>query len=117
MEQVLEQPQLVKMAPGAIAKIKELLVEENNPNLKLRMFVSGGGCSGMQYGFTFEEEANEDDFNLEFDGITLLIDSMSSQYLHGAEIDYTESLQGSQFSIKNPNAQTTCGCGSSFNPG
>lgn len=117
MEEQLEQPQLVKMAPGAIAKIKELIAEENNPNLKLRMFVSGGGCSGMQYGFTFEEEVNEDDFNLEFDGIHLLIDSMSSQYLHGAEVDYTESLQGSQFSIKNPNAQTTCGCGSSFNPG
>ena len=117
MEEVLEHPQLVKMAPGAIAKIKELIAEENNPNLKLRMFVSGGGCSGMQYGFTFEEEANEDDFDLEFDGIHLLIDSMSSQYLHGAEVDYTESLQGSQFSIKNPNAQTTCGCGSSFNPG
>ena len=117
MEDVLEQPQLVKMAPGAIAKIKELIAEENNPNLKLRMFVSGGGCSGMQYGFTFEEEVNEDDFNLEFDGISLLVDSMSSQYLQGAEVDYTESLQGSQFSIKNPNAQTTCGCGSSFNPG
>ena len=117
MEDVLEQPQLVKMAPGAIAKIKELIAEENNPNLKLRMFVSGGGCSGMQYGFTFEEQGQEDDFVLEFDGIHLLIDSMSSQYLHGAEVDYTESLQGSQFSIKNPNAQTTCGCGSSFNPG
>jgi iron-sulfur cluster insertion protein len=117
MEDVIEQPQLVKMASGAIAKIKELMAEENNPNLKLRMFVSGGGCSGMQYGFTFEEEVNEDDFNLEFDGIHLLIDAMSSQYLQGAEVDYTESLQGSQFSIKNPNAQTTCGCGSSFNPG
>jgi iron-sulfur cluster insertion protein len=114
MEDVLEQPQLVKMAPGAIAKVKELLEEENNPNLKLRMFVSGGGCSGMQYGFTFEEEVNEDDFDLEFDGIHVLVDSMSSQYLHGAEVDYTESLQGSQFSIKNPNAQTSCGCGSSF---
>ena len=117
MEEVLEQPQLVKMAPGAITKIKELIAEENNPNLKLRMFVSGGGCSGMQYGFTFEEEVNEDDFNLEFDGIHLLIDAMSSQYLQGAEVDYTESLQGSSFSIKNPQAQTTCGCGSSFNPG
>ena len=114
MEEVLEQPQLVKMAPGAIAKIKELMAEENNPNLKLRMFVSGGGCSGMQYGFTFEEEVNEDDFDLEFDGIHLLIDSMSSQYLQGAEVDYTESLQGSQFSIKNPNATTQCGCVSSF---
>jgi iron-sulfur cluster insertion protein len=81
------------------------------------MFVSGGGCSGMQYGFTFEEEVNEDDFNLEFDGINLLVDSISSQYLQGSEVDYTESLQGSQFSIKNPQAQTTCGCGSSFSPG
>jgi iron-sulfur cluster insertion protein len=117
MNTVIEQPQLVKMGPGAVAKIKELIAEENNPNLKLRMFVSGGGCSGMQYGFTFEEEVNEDDFNLEFDGISLLIDSMSSQYLQGAEVDYTESLQGSSFSIKNPQAQTTCGCGSSFNPG
>ena len=117
MEEVLEQPKLVTMAPGAVAKIKELIAEENNPNLKLRMFVSGGGCSGMQYGFTFEEEVNEDDFDLEFDGVHVLVDSMSSQYLHGAEVDYTESLQGSQFSIKNPQAQTTCGCGSSFNPG
>jgi iron-sulfur cluster insertion protein len=114
MEDVLEQPQLVKMASGAITKIKELIAEENNPNLKLRMFVSGGGCSGMQYGFTFEEEVNEDDFDLVFDGIHVLVDSMSSQYLHGAEVDYTESLQGSSFSIKNPNAQTSCGCGSSF---
>ena len=117
MEEQLEQPKLVTMAPGAVAKIKELIAEENNPNLKLRMFVSGGGCSGMQYGFTFEEEINEDDFDLEFEGIHLLIDAMSSQYLQGAEVDYTESLQGSSFSIKNPQAQTTCGCGSSFNPG
>jgi iron-sulfur cluster insertion protein len=117
MEEQLEQPKLVTMAPGAVAKIKELIAEENNPNLKLRMFVSGGGCSGMQYGFTFEEQGQEDDFVLEFDGVVLLIDSMSSQYLHGAEVDYTESLQGSQFSIKNPNAQTSCGCGSSFSPG
>jgi iron-sulfur cluster insertion protein len=114
MENLMEQPNFVTVNPGAIAKIKELIAEENNPNLKLRMFVSGGGCSGFQYGFTFDEEVNEDDFNLEFDGIHLLIDSMSSQYLHGAEVDYTESIQGSQFSIKNPNAQTTCGCGSSF---
>ncbi len=116
-ESLIDQPQLVKMNPGAIAKIKELIAEENNPELKLRMFVSGGGCSGMQYGFTFEEQANEDDFDLVFDGIHLLIDAMSSQYLQGAEVDYTESLQGSQFNIKNPQAQTTCGCGSSFNPG
>ena len=117
MENVIEQPQLVTMAPGAIAKIKELIAEENSPDLKLRMFVSGGGCSGMQYGFTFEETANEDDFDLEFDGVHVLVDSMSSQYLQGAEVDYTESLQGSQFSIKNPQAKTSCGCGSSFNPG
>ena len=106
--------QLVKMNQGAVNKVKELLAEENNPNLKLRMFVQGGGCSGFRYGFTFDEDVNEDDFDLEFNGVHLLIDSMSSQYLNGAEIDYTESLQGSQFSIKNPNAQTTCGCGSSF---
>ena len=106
--------QLVEMLPGAIAKVKELIAEENNPELKLRMFVSGGGCSGMQYGFTFEEETNEDDWVLEFDGVTLLVDSMSGQYVQGATVDYTESLQGSQFSIKNPQAQTTCGCGSSF---
>lgn len=105
---------MITMNPSAVSKVKELLAEENNPNLKLRMFVQGGGCSGFQYGFTFDEEKNEDDFDLEFDGVHLLIDSMSSQYLQGAEIDYTESLQGSQFAIKNPNAQTTCGCGSSF---
>jgi iron-sulfur cluster insertion protein len=106
--------ELVKMNQGAVNKVKELLAEENNPNLKLRMFVQGGGCSGFQYGFTFDESQNEDDFDLEFDGVHLLVDSLSSQYLNGAEIDYTESLQGSQFNIKNPNAQTTCGCGSSF---
>lgn len=102
------------MNSNAVNKVRELLAEENNPNLKLRMFVQGGGCSGFQYGFTFDEDVNEDDFDLEFDGVHLLVDSMSSQYLQGAEIDYTESLSGSQFSIKNPNAQTTCGCGSSF---
>lgn len=105
---------MVTMNPSAISKIKELLAEENNQNLKLRMFVQGGGCSGFQYGFTFDDQTNEDDFDLEFDGVHLLVDSMSSQYLQGAEIDYTESLSGSQFSIKNPQATTTCGCGSSF---
>lgn len=104
----------VKVTPNAIAKVKALMAEENNPNIKLRMFVSGGGCSGFQYGFTFEEQGQEDDWIFDFDGITLLIDSMSGQYLQGAEVDYVEDLQGSQFSIKNPNAQTTCGCGSSF---
>lgn len=105
---------MVTMNPSAVSKIKEMLAEENNPNLKLRMFVQGGGCSGFQYGFTFDEEQNEDDFDLEFDGVHLLVDSMSSQYLQGAEIEYTESLAGSQFSIKNPQAVTHCGCGSSF---
>jgi iron-sulfur cluster insertion protein len=91
-----------------------LLAEENNPNLKLRTFVQGGGCSGFQYGFTFDEEQNEDDFVIEKSGVKILVDSMSYQYLIGAEINYTEDLTGNSFTIKNPNAQTTCGCGSSF---
>jgi iron-sulfur cluster insertion protein len=98
----------------AVEKVKDLIAEEGNPDLKLRVFVSGGGCSGFQYGFTFEEDRNEDDTVLEKDGVQLLIDPMSYQYLVGAEIDYSEGLQGSQFVIKNPNAQSTCGCGSSF---
>lgn len=106
--------QLVIVKPGAIAKVKELIAEEGVADLKLRMFVEGGGCSGFQYGFTFEETANEDDWVIEVDGVTLLVDPMSGQYVQGAEVDYTESLQGSQFTIKNPNAQTSCGCGSSF---
>ena len=98
----------------AAEKVKDLIAEEGNADLKLRVFVSGGGCSGFQYGFTFEETQNEDDTVLEKGGVTLLIDPMSYQYLVGAEIDYSEGLQGSQFVIKNPNAQSTCGCGSSF---
>jgi iron-sulfur cluster insertion protein len=105
---------LVTMTPNAVKKITALLAEENNPELNLRIFVQGGGCSGFQYGFTFDEQVNEDDFTLDIDGAKLLVDSMSSQYLQGAEIDYTESLAGSQFAIRNPNAKTTCGCGSSF---
>jgi iron-sulfur cluster insertion protein len=105
---------LVTMTPNAVKKITALLAEENNPELNLRIFVQGGGCSGFQYGFTFDESVNEDDFTLDIDGAKLLVDSMSSQYLQGAEIDYTESLAGSQFAIRNPNAQTSCGCGSSF---
>jgi len=105
---------MLTMQPNAIKKIKELIAEEDNSNLKLRIFVQGGGCSGLQYGFTFEEEVNQDDFDLEFDGVHLLVDAMSSQYLQGADVDYTESLEGSQFQIKNPNAQSSCGCGSSF---
>jgi 2-oxoglutarate dehydrogenase complex dihydrolipoamide succinyltransferase (E2) component len=103
-----------KDSVGFLVKVKELIEEEGSPDLKLRVFVSGGGCSGFQYGFTFEETVNEDDTQVERDSVTLLIDPMSLQYLMGAEIDYQDSLQGSQFVIKNPNATTTCGCGSSF---
>jgi len=99
---------------AAAAKVKELIDEEGNPALKLRVFVQGGGCSGFQYGFTFDEEVNEDDTQLEKNGVQLLIDAMSYQYLVGAEIDYKEGLEGAQFVIKNPNATATCGCGSSF---
>lgn len=99
---------------SAANKVKELIAEEGNPELKLRVFVTGGGCSGFQYGFTFDEVANEDDTVMQKNGVTLLIDPMSFQYLVGAEIDYSEGLQGSQFVIKNPNATSTCGCGSSF---
>ena len=99
---------------SAAAKVRELVDEEGNRDLKLRVFVQGGGCSGFQYGFTFDEVANEDDTQMTKNGVTLLIDAMSLQYLVGAEIDYKEDLQGAQFVIKNPNASTTCGCGSSF---
>jgi len=99
---------------SAADKVKQLVDEEGNPELKLRVFVQGGGCSGFQYGFTFDEVINEDDTQMSKNGVTLLIDAMSLQYLVGAEIDYKEDLQGAQFVIKNPNATTTCGCGSSF---
>lgn len=99
---------------AAASKVAQLIDEEGNPELKLRVFVTGGGCSGFQYGFTFDETVNEDDSTLEKNGVKLLIDSMSYQYLLGAEIDYKEDLEGAQFVIKNPNATTTCGCGSSF---
>jgi iron-sulfur cluster insertion protein len=99
---------------SAADKVKQLVDEEGNPELKLRVFVQGGGCSGFQYGFTFDEVVNEDDTQMAKNGVTLLIDAMSLQYLMGAEIDYKEDLQGAQFVIKNPNATTTCGCGSSF---
>jgi iron-sulfur cluster insertion protein len=107
---------MIDLTENAKNKVKELLLEENNPNLKLRIFVQGGGCSGMQYGFTFDHAVAEDDFTLSFDGVELLIDSMSNQYLEGAKIDYKEDIMGSSFSIDNPNAQTSCGCGSSFSP-
>jgi iron-sulfur cluster insertion protein len=99
---------------AAATKVAELIREESNPNLKLRVFVQGGGCSGFQYGFTFDESIEEGDTQVTNSGVTLLIDPMSIQYLAGAEIDYREDLEGAQFVIRNPNAQTTCGCGSSF---
>jgi len=109
-----EMPLPIKFTDNAANKVKELIAEEGNPELKLRVFVSGGGCSGFQYGFTFDEMMNEDDTALDNGGVTLLVDPMSYQYLVGAEIDYAEGLEGSQFVIKNPNATSTCGCGSSF---
>ena len=109
-----EMPAPLVFTDSAAAKVKDLVDEEGNPDLKLRVFVQGGGCSGFQYGFTFDEVVNEDDTSMTKNGVTLLIDSMSLQYLMGAEIDYKEDLQGAQFVIKNPNATTTCGCGSSF---
>ena len=109
-----EPPAPIIFTDSAAGKVKELVDEEGNPELKLRVFVQGGGCSGFQYGFTFDEVVNEDDTQMTKNGVTLLIDAMSLQYLTGAEIDYKDDLQGAQFVIKNPNAQTTCGCGSSF---
>jgi iron-sulfur cluster insertion protein len=114
MSVVAEMPAPLLFTDSAAAKVKELIDEEGNPALKLRVFVQGGGCSGFQYGFTFDETSNEDDTVMEKGGVTLLIDAMSFQYLVGAEIDYKEDLQGAQFVIKNPNASSTCGCGSSF---
>ena len=105
---------MITISESAKNKITELFLEENNPNVKLRTFVQGGGCSGFSYGFTFDEEQNEDDFEIVLDEFKILIDAMSMQYLQGASIDYKEELMGSQFVIKNPNAQSTCGCGSSF---
>lgn len=106
---------MIEVSESAKAKVIDLLNEENNPDLMLRTFVQGGGCSGFQYGFTFDEIKSDDDFEIDLDTKwKLVIDSMSMQYLTGAIIDYTEDLNGSQFTIKNPNAQTTCGCGSSF---
>ena len=107
-------PPVMTLTDSAADKIKSLIEEEGSPDLKLRVFVTGGGCSGFQYGFTFDEEVADDDTAMEKGGVTLLVDPMSYQYLVGAEIDYTEGLEGSQFVIRNPNAASTCGCGSSF---
>jgi iron-sulfur cluster insertion protein len=105
---------VITISDAAKTKIKDLLLEENNPKLALRTFVQGGGCSGFQYGFTFDEEQHDDDFEVSIDEFRVLVDSMSMQYLTGSEIDYKDDVMGSSFNIKNPNAQTTCGCGSSF---
>ena len=104
------------LEPAAVSQLTKILTEENNPNLKLRVFVQGGGCSGFQYGFTLDEAANEDDFDLEFSGVRVLVDSSSWQYLQEARIDFQDGLSGSNFVIENPQAQSTCGCGSSFSP-
>lgn len=104
----------VIFSDNAAHKVAGLIQDEGNDNLKLRVYISGGGCSGFQYGFTFDEEINDDDTLIEKEGVTVLIDSMSIQYLQGAEIDYKEDVSGAQFVIRNPNASTTCGCGSSF---
>ena len=109
-----EIPDPLVFTDAAASKVKTLIEEEGNPNLMLRVFISGGGCSGFQYGFTFDEAVNDGDTEIENEGVKLLIDPMSFQYLTGAEIDYTEGLEGAQFVIRNPNAVTTCGCGSSF---
>jgi len=109
-----EPPVPIIFTENAATKVADLIAEEGNSALKLRVFVQGGGCSGFQYGFTFDEDINEDDTQYQKNGVTLLVDSMSYQYLVGAEIDYKEDINGSQFVIKNPNATTTCGCGSSF---
>lgn len=109
-----EMPSPVNFTDAAASKVSALLEEEGNDQLKLRVFITGGGCSGFQYGFTFEEDVSEDDTQVEKAGVTLLIDPASYQYLAGAEIDYSDSVEGAQFVIRNPNATTTCGCGSSF---
>jgi iron-sulfur cluster insertion protein len=105
---------MITISESAKEKIKDILLEENNPKLALRTFVQGGGCSGFSYGFTLDEEMNEDDFEIPLEGFRVLVDAMSMNYLTGAEIDYKEEVMGSSFTIKNPNATTTCGCGSSF---
>ncbi|HNY46025.1 MAG TPA: iron-sulfur cluster insertion protein ErpA [Casimicrobium sp.] len=114
MNAMTELPAPINFTDAAANKVKDLIIDEQNPNLKLRVFVTGGGCSGFQYGFTFDEEVNEDDTQMVKNDVTLLIDAMSYQYLVGAEIDYSDGLEGAQFVIKNPNATSTCGCGNSF---
>ncbi len=107
---------MITITENASTKITDILAEENNPKARIRVFVQGGGCSGMQYGFAIEEEQHEDDFEIPAGSLSVLVDSISAQYLTNAQIDYVDDLNGSQFKISNPNAQTTCGCGSSFSP-
>jgi iron-sulfur cluster insertion protein len=116
MQELTEQqfPDPLVFTDSAVSKVKELIEEEENQDLMLRVFISGGGCSGFQYGFSFDEKTTDGDTIVEKEGVKLLIDPMSIQYLTGAEIDYSEGLEGAQFVIRNPNAETTCGCGSSF---
>ncbi len=109
-----EIPQPLEVTDSAVKKVQMLLEEEENPELKLRVFVTGGGCSGFQYGFSFDEKQNDGDLAREKDGITVVVDPLSIQYLMGSKVDYTEGLQGARFIVDNPNAETTCGCGSSF---
>lgn len=113
MDQATTQPGIL-FTDAAARKALELILEERNPDLKLRVYIQGGGCSGFQYGFSFDEVAEDGDLSFTNAGVTLLVDPLSFQYLAGAEVDYTESLQGAQFVIRNPNASTTCGCGASF---
>jgi iron-sulfur cluster insertion protein len=105
---------MMKLETSAVEKLRDLVAEEGNPNLMLRVFVQGGGCSGMSYGFTFDEMQNEDDFDFAYEDVKVVVDSMSMQYLQGSSIDYKEDSMGASFVINNPQAQTTCGCGSSF---
>lgn len=107
-------PEPLLVTPNAIAKVRGLIDEEGNPDLKLRVYVTGGGCSGFQYGFAFDEASAEDDALIEREGVSVVVDSMSYPYLVGATLDYTEGLQGARFTVENPNAASTCGCGSSF---
>lgn len=104
----------LEFTDSAASKVKNLITDEENPNLKLRVYITGGGCSGFQYGFTFDDKVNEDDFTIEKQGVSLVVDPMSLQYLVGGSVDYSEGLEGSRFIVTNPNVKTTCGCGSSF---
>ena len=107
-------PTGINLSARAVQKVRDLVTEEENTDLKLRVYITGGGCSGFQYGFSFDEDAADDDTRIEKDGVTVLVDPMSFQYLVGSEVDYTEGLEGSRFVVNNPNATATCGCGSSF---